>query len=156
MTKDEILAALPTMAQADLEAIQAMTNHLLGGHTGPQARPGGMVAPMVFDALASALGVITAYSNYNHAVFKQLDQRMPGLVVFLNANFKGWDRNKITQLAFLKMLFGLLIDDLKDKRVTPTVGILIINIPRIPEVFEKAFPNYLKTGLGKLVLKTYK
>lgn len=152
LTKEHILGALPSLERVELEAVHAMAGHLLGATAanGPGANPIGRI---VFEALAAALGLTMPYSSYSPTATRQFEKRLPQLLAFFSDEFKSWDSNKVLQTAFLRMMFELLVDDLKERNVTPTVGILVTNMPRLREVFDNAFPNYLACGMGPMIIK---
>jgi len=154
--KEQILSLLPKLARDDLAAIHLMAGHLLGAATVAPEAEADTVGQGIFDALVAALGLPLAYSSFTLTTSaKTFDKKVPGLVKFLNTSFPGWDAKKVSEQAFLRMLFGLLVDDLKEREVTPTLGILIANISRVPEVFDNSFPMYLESGLGKVILKKF-
>lgn len=154
--KESIFGALPKLSRDDLVAVHLMAGHLLGAATAPIDEGAGTANQAIFNALVAALGLPLAYSSFNlTSSAKLFEKKLPSLIEFLNVNFKGWDAKKVTQLAFLRMLFGLLVDDLKEREVTPSMGILISNMGRIPEVFDNAFPFYRESGLGKVILKKF-
>lgn len=154
ISKSDILGALPKLSRGDLEAVHAMASHLLGATAAP-ATAGGTLGGAVFDALVAALGASMAYSRYSPTASRQFEKKLPDLTKFLDQHFEGWNQNKVSQLAFLKMLFSLLADDLKERGVAPTIGIMVTNIPRLSEVFNNAFPGYLANGLGSMILKNF-
>jgi len=152
MTKDEILAALPKLKQADLEAVHALAGHLLGLVPANAAQGGGPA----FDALVTALGLSMAYQTLMGTKAGQIfNKRVPELVKYLDSHFAGWDDNKLSQLAFLQFLYGLIITDLKERNVTASVGMVISNMSRIPELLENAFPGYLRSGMGEVILRQF-
>lgn len=156
MQKDEILGVLPTLDRTSLEAIHALTGALLGA-TGAIDSPLPPQQAVCFNALVSALGASIAYASLaNTQTGKLFNKRMPDFITFLDTNFKGWDSNKITQLAFLRMIFTLIKDDLQKRDVTPSVGMVVSNMIRIRDVFEQAFPGYLSGGMGEVILKRFK
>lgn len=156
MGKDEILAALPKLDRAALEAIQAVTTTLLQGRTGAIGTADHGLTQHAFTALAATLGQPTAYKTFACTeAGKRLQKRLPEFEVFLDKAFEGWGRNLISQQALFQMLFGLLADDLSSRGVRPTLGIMVMNLGRLPEVFDAQFPGYRQAGLGKMVLKGF-
>lgn len=155
VTKGQILEILPKLTRTDLEQVHATAGSLLGGATGAaESGPTG-VAEVTFNALVTALGLSMPYSALPTDIARRFKNAVPPLVKFLDSNFPGWASNKITQLAFLRMLFGLLVDDLKGRGVTPRIGMIVVNMVRLPEVFNAAFPDYLEAGLGGIILNQY-
>ena len=155
MIKDEILAALPKLPKGDLMAIQAVLNHLLGGPTGPLNAGGTVIAPVMFEALARALPLAISPLNVPSQTMRLYNERAAQIVLWLNENFTDWNTKKVTELAFLTSLFDLLIKDLRKNKITPTLGVVITHMIRIPKVFDDAFPGYIKSRMGNLVLKHF-
>lgn len=156
LTKEQILGALPKLERPDLEAIHAVTGSLLGAATGVLTKPASPLALTTFAALAGAVASPMPYASFNAtSAARKFDAYLPDMTAFLNVQFSGWDKNKVSQQAFLTMLFGLLADDLKSRGVAPTLGIMVVNLKRLPEVFDNAFPNYREAGLGKMILKRF-
>lgn len=148
------MAALPSLARADLEAVHGLCTHLLGA-TGT-AQPGALGAGLaLYDALVTALGASVPYSALPTDSARRFRKAVPHFIKFLDTNFVGWDSNKITKTAFLRMLFTLLVTDLKGRGVSPSVNIIIVNMGRMSEVFDNSFPNYLENKLGHVILKQY-
>lgn len=153
-SKEEVLAALPKLSRADLEAVAAVAAHLLGagGALPVEATP---LAITLFEALGGALGRSISPLNAPAKVIAQVNAKGPPLAAVLTQGFPGWDARKTTQLAFLRMLMGLLMDDLSNRGVTPSLGVVVTNLQRIPEVFDTSFPDYRASGLGPLILKRF-
>lgn len=156
MNKDEILAALPALTRPELEAIQAVTSSLLGAATAAFEPGAGTLAAGLLNALCVAVNAaVTPSTLAGTTAGKTFNKHLPAVTKFLDAHFKGWDANKLVQTAFLSMLMELLRDDLKERGVTPSLGIMVTNLLRLPEVFSNAFPNYLEAGLGDMVLRHF-
>lgn len=155
MNRDDIIGALPKLSQPDLIAIQSLISALIkpAGEVLGQAGGNG---PIIFEALSGAVNATVALANLTDtATGKTFQKHLPAVTKFLDAHFKGWDANKLVQTAFLSMLMELLRDDLKERGVTPSLGIMVTNLLRLPEVFSNAFPNYLEAGLGDMVLRHF-
>lgn len=153
VTKDEILGALPSLSHADLLAVQALASALVGGVGAALSLQGAAC----FNALVSALGAQITYSAIEQTkTGKLFIKRLPDFIKFLDANFAGWDSNKLTQMAFLRMIFCLIKEDLQKRDVTPSLGMVVSNMLRIRDVFELAFPGYLSAGMGEVILKGFK
>ena len=157
LTKDQILAALPKLSQADIAAIAAMATSLSAGRTAAPDKRGAAAGSAIFDALQAAVGATMPYETFmaTRNGTKLHAQGIPHLELFLDKHFKGWNNNRVSQQAFLSFMFELLADDLKERGVTPTLGIMVVNLNRVHEVFENAFPGYIASGMGKLILKNF-
>lgn len=153
MVKDDILAALPALSRPELEAIQAVCTSLLGGRPAAFEPGAGTLAAGLLNALCAAVNAAVTPSNLiGTTTGKTFDKHLPAVGRFLGAHFKGYDDNKLVELAFLRLLADLLRDDLKERGVTPTIGILVTNLTRLPEVFDNAYPGYLAAGMGGFIL----
>jgi len=49
-------------------------------------------------------------------------------------------------------MFGLVVDDLTTRGMTPSLNLLILNMGRVPEVFDSNYPGYRASGLASQVL----
>lgn len=157
ISKDDILAALPTLTRPELEAIQAVCASLTGGHTAAFEPGAGTLAASLLNALCAAVNATVSPANLSGtATGKTFNKHLPAVTKFLAAHFKGYDDNKLVELAFLRLLADLLADDLKGRGVTPTIGILVTNLTRLPEVFDNAYPGYLAAGMGSFILDLIK
>ena len=150
LTKDQIIGALPTLSQSDLTAIKAVTVALLG-HGLPDAvnGPNGPSA-WLFEALAGVLGV--SYGLQSGSA-KQFNKSAPVFLKFVEEHFSSSLTKKVNGVAVMRTLLMLIIDDLKGRGVPVSLGSVIVNMPRMPEVFDTAFPNYLSSGLAALIIK---
>jgi len=152
LTKTDILAALPKLSQVDLVAIQVMAASLLKGRTAALPAGAGLVHQTTLNALLATVG---ATQGAPKALLTKFNAKLPGLTRFLDENFPGWGKNRVTQEAFLRMLFGLLHDNIKSIGLTPSLGVMINHLGRMHEVVEDAFPNYLASGMGPVILKRF-
>lgn len=155
LTKDDILAALPNLNRSELEAIHAIAASLLNGRVSNISNEGVTVRQTIFDALAVTIARPMPYASMPLALAKQYEAYFPDLVIFFDKHFKGWDSNKITQTGFLRMIFGLIAADLKARKVPLSIGAIISNLPRIYEIVDNAFPDYLEANMGDLILKIF-
>ena len=156
MTKDKILGALPKLSQPDLEAIIALATSLTNGRTGALQKGADTVSQTILTALAATAGLNVGSISLPERTQQQFNKRCPKFISFLDEHFKGWAANKNSQLAFLKMLFELLADDLKERGINPSIGIMVVNLGRIPEVIDAAFPDYRASGMTDLILRHFK
>lgn len=156
MTKEKILAALPKLTRPDLEAVAAMAGHLLGGRVGNTPPPVSPIADLIFSALVTTLGQPMALGSYSPTATRAFLKKLPALEAFMGESLGLWKEAKVVQIAVLRMVFDLLREDLKSRGVNPTIGIMVVNMGRIPEVFDDAFPNYLQAGMGPVILKRFK
>lgn len=155
MTKDQILTALPSLSRPELEAVQAVALSLLGGRVSHASNEASIARQTVFDALAATISHPMLYFNMPASLAKHYDAAFPSLIYFFDQYFKGWDSNKITQTGFLRMIFSLIAADLKEHEITPSIAMMVHNLPRIYEVVDNAFPDYLRCNRGHMILKMF-
>lgn len=156
MTKDAILTTLPKLSLEDLTVIHAVASKLISGHTAPKNEAAGTLAALFFEALSGPLCVTQPYSNLAGTKWgKQFEKKVPDLGKWLDQHFAGWSDNKVSQLAFLQMLFTMLANDLKRRNLPRSLAMAVTNLEQIPRIFENGYPGYLESGLGKLVLSHF-
>jgi len=153
MTKSELLAALPKLAHADLAAVHAMAEHLLGAAVAAQKQPASTLAPLLFEAMGAALCLTARHENMPDTVQAKLNKQIPLVEEFLAQTFPGKSKTALT--ALLRMLMELLKADLIRIEIKPTYNSMINNLHRLPDVFENSFPGYLESGLGHLVVDKF-
>lgn len=152
--RDYLLGMLPNLNVTDLLAVQTLVTSLLKGRTGDTENGVGHPTGLLFEALSSHLQAIAPWSTVARTKSgKLMLTKEPLLTHFFNQHFRGWDENKVLSLAFMRMMLELLSDDLKERSVNPTFGIMVLNLNRLPEVFRYAFPGYLENHMGYIVLK---
>lgn len=156
MTKDEILAALPKLKRADLEAVAAMAGALLGGRISNVDAPATTLTATCWQALSDALNLTAGYANVPPAVRASFDKQLPNTIEFFNTNFKGWDDNQLGQLAFLRMMFEALRDYLKAGEIKPTYKSMINSMPHMGRAFDNLFPGYLEAGATSIIMARFK
>ena len=159
ITLSQILAALPKLNQADLEAIQATAQTLINGRTAVSGKSATTVSLAVFNALQGAIGLNNAYAAIAPTKWgKQFEKQVPILIEYLNLNFKGWDKNKVVQTAFLSMIFELLVADIRKRHFGLNgvgFGTAVLNMGQIPRVIDDAYPDYRENGMLGMVLKQF-
>lgn len=153
LTTNQILAGLPKLPPDDLKAIIATAQTLLAAQSGAFTAPAGTLAALVIDAISGALNGTASLQTLPAALVKRLEGRLTDFKAFLDRDFRGWDDNKTRQKAFLLRLFELLREDLIHIHIKPTYSTMINTLPRMPEVFDAAFPDYRASGMGHLILK---
>ena len=59
---------------------------------------------------------------------------------------------KIEKIKLLNIFLGKLVSMLRGQRLPITVGVLAVNVQRLPEAIEDAFPGYAEAGImSKLI-----
>jgi hypothetical protein len=156
LTRAQILTALPKLKPADLEAVSAMATHLLtNAPTGRKSGPATPLADAVFDALTQSIRATVPYAKLTPKLRQAYNRQLLGLTEFLDDHFVGWNKNKTAQLAFLRMLFVLVADDLRRRQIKPTIGVMINNMGRVPYAFDDAFPGYREAGMTNLITRNF-
>lgn len=154
LTKDKVLAALPTLTKLDLKAIQAVIGTLLG--SAPTDTESAPEAPLgwLYDALTLHLGAQQNYQAFlKTPPGKQFIKNGPVFLNFIQVNFKGVLDNKVRAQGLMRHLGSLLFEDMKRQKVPITRRTVMANLQRIGDVFRSSYPGYLESGLAVLVLK---
>jgi hypothetical protein len=140
MTKDQVLASLPSLSHDDLKAIRAV----IGGLLGEKASGGLSVASdHPYEWLTAAIGAAIGHKGpMNGYTVREFKKRAPVAMTFINENFADAMKNKTSALAMMRYLIILLIDDMKIKRMPVTLVTVTQNLHRLQEVFNNAFPGY--------------
>jgi hypothetical protein len=144
-----IIATLPTLTKADLAAVRGAADALLG----PQAAPIDTPATPLFEAVTRALGLRLGFAAFSQtATYKPYKRGANAIAGFLGTAFPDAE-NKVTRNALHGLMLECLIDDLKARRVPISLGTLCNNLERCPQVFRDAFPGYIESGHGNIILR---
>lgn len=153
LTKNEIIAALPTLKPDELKAIHAVIFSLLGEPAGVPTTP---LAVPVFDAVSAVLGRNMRHANMPPALAQQFNKNLTELLKFFGNYFPNWNSNKTRRTAFLFFMLNLLKADIMARGLTPTYKIMIQSLGQMAPAFDREFPGYRRSGLGHLILDKFK
>ena len=154
VSKDQILGSLPTLTKADLQALQTVIGGLLGNGATKQAPNPNDPQVWLFEALAATLHLRQSYYPAFMAspVGKTFNKNAPVALGFMTDVFEVAMGSKTSAIGLMRYLLGLLVADLKVKKVPVTRNSIVSNLIRLPEVFENAYPGYIQSGVAKLVM----
>lgn len=144
---NDVLAMLPHLRQRDLSTVRAAIDHLL------DKRVENDPTLPLFGAIKSILGIHTTFRAFqgSRAAYTAWKHRAPACVSFIDQTWP--DASKVAKGALTAVLVDMLIDDLKGGQVPVTLGSVAIHLDRIPQLFERAFPDYIKMGMAHVVLE---
>lgn len=150
MSLIKLLAALPHLKQTELATLRAAIDHLLVHRVDDLDT----TSPL-YAAMAKLLGVGLSYRDFHNVVsFKTWRKSAPAVVSFIEATFP--TATKVAKIAMMTFLLEALIDDLKSRGVPITLGTVTINLDRLPQLFDSAFPDYRQAGMSHLVIEAMK
>lgn len=156
VTKADILTALPKLTGAELAEVAAVIGHLQNkGRSGARPEGAATVPELLFNALAATVGASMSRQNLPAPLAKKLASHAGPVKQFLDADFAGWDSNKLTQQAFLTFLMSLLTNMLTAYETKPSVRTMILNLDKLPKAFDREFPDYRLSKMGHMVLKRF-
>lgn len=147
MTLNQIIAHLPKLTQEELRLLSATIHTLIGcgeSFTGKEAQ--------LFGALQRVLSVQLNYPTFLKTKNGRLwAKNAPPVVSFIEATWGG--QRRVSEFALMAYLLELLVDDMRLWQAPITVGSMTVNLQRIPQVFDTAFPGYRQGGLAHLILE---
>lgn len=157
VSKSEILQALPKLTKKELQDVKAAVDFFLRGTPARQADE-------FEEALSSALKATLAahqvwipknwLSQQTGTYGKAWHSHLTAIRALLAA-LQGTPAIPLpapSQNAVLRHLWALLAADLLERKVPITAGTMVVNMGRIQEVFERAYPGYLRSGLGPRIV----
>lgn len=147
MKFNDMLRELPKLSQEELATVRAAIDHLLGSSDHLLDNTSAL-----YGAMITLLGIKLAYRDFNATKpYREWRKSAPAVVYFIDQTFPA--SGKISKMAITKYLLTALIDDLKARKVPVTLGVVVSNISRLPQIFDACFPNYRESGMAHLVLK---
>ena len=138
MSKDQVLTLLPKLKRDELQAVKAVLDSLLSSKNNNVELWG--------DACRVVLGIEQRFAIVKTVAAKR---NLDAAEEFLKSVLPEHCRAHL--MAARQRLVSLLADDLKRRKVNPTVGIILANLGRLPEVFDNAYPDYRKSGLAWII-----
>lgn len=150
MTAAAIIAELPTLSGADLQKVRASVGFL----SSDDRAPPNAFANTLFEAMRSELHYAPHFSQFSRTKrYGTWAAHLPGLLAFVEKQFKFHEMTANAQRALLRLLVHLLMDDLRGLGAPIGMGIVAANIGRLDVVFDRAFPGYMDAGLAYLIPK---
>lgn len=146
-TAAKIIAQLPSLSRAELSAVKGAADSLLG----PQATSIEQPATPLLTEITRALGLKLGFSAFGQTrAYKQFKPAEQAIELFLQQNFGRLDRR--TGQAIMGLMVDCLIADLKAQGLPLSMGVVCNNLMRAPQALRDAFPGYLESGYGQLII----
>lgn len=146
-TAASIIAQLPTLDRAGLSAVKGAADSLLGLHTAPIEQ----AATPLFKVLTYALGANVGFSAFSQTkAYRQYKQADAAIGQFMAQSWPGLDR-RMGQ-AVMGLMVDCLLADLKARGLPLSMGMVCNNLMRAPQCLRDAFPGYLESGHGQIIL----
>lgn len=142
---DQVLALLPELTDKERLSVSSALSFLAKPQD--KADP---VSTLIFSTLTEVVEAhqsMTGLSTYYRGLF---DKHLPAFKALL-VRFKQGGGRGAAQV--MRLLWRMLADDLKRRQIPVSLGSMILNMGRVAEAFESAFPGYLDSGLADLVMR---
>lgn len=147
------LGALSGLTQAELATVRAACEHLLNREDtrDDPTKP-------LYDSVLRAMGG-SHHGTYRlrwglfkgTTTYSTWKKNAPGVVSFIDQTYP--QASKVAKMGILQVLLDALLEDLKQRGVPITIGVVVSNLSRLPEIFDTCYPDYRKCGMAGLVLK---
>jgi hypothetical protein len=143
-----ILSQLPKLTQQELATVRAACDHLLDRKQDRKQE-----VPALYTAMLDVLGQSgPSYAGFQRTTsWKSWVKNLQEVESFITGLWPGMTK---TQEASINcFLLQLLVDDLKYLKVAATLGSVSSNLGRLPEVFDRNFPDYRANGMAGMILE---
>lgn len=153
MKLSELLGVLPKLSLEELATVRATIEHLLG-----QRQAATPTAPKpeiaLYEAARAIVGGPMAYGPFANSVAgRAWAKNAPSAVAFIDTF--PTDR-RVSRNALDTFMLGLIVDDLKAKRIPVSMGTIANNLGRLKQLFDQGYPGYIESGMQHVVLKALK
>ncbi len=143
---NEVLRFLPHLSQQDLATARGAIEHLLAKKVEDDP-----TLPL-FSTVISLLGVRISFHAFRSTqAYKSWKRTAPAYLQFVDQTWP--EASKVAKGAITAVLLDMLIDDLAGMGVTPTMSSVATGLERIPQLVDRAFPGYRKSGMTHLILE---
>lgn len=147
MKLSEMIGGLPTLNQQELSVLRAACDQLIKAPTDALDE----TSPL-FDELASLLGIRLSFRDFHNVpAYTAWKRHAPTVIGFLGDTHP--DVSRVMKGALMHFLLVALRDDLMERGVPITIGIMTKNLDRLPEIYDVSFPGYRERGMQHVVEK---
>ena len=153
ITKDQILSALPYLDEPALQAIVSAAKGLLAGRATPLASISNDPQAWLYEALTATLAVTYPPSWHTTPTGKLFARNAPTLLKFYTDAFGSEMHKRIAALGIMRFGFDLLAQHLFRKSIPLSTGVMVRNMDGIPALLKMAFPNYIESGMGNVIVQ---
>lgn len=146
LTASQIISALPKLKPKELASIKAAIEQLQ-----PTEAPDKDVQ-LLYDAILTTINSTLPWAKFEgSSAYKDFQTHALGAILFITKTFNSSTRT--TTFSVMRLMIGLLGNDLHKMGIHPTLGSVCRNLNRLPMVFDDAFPNYRESGLVPMLMK---
>lgn len=160
MKADDIIKVLPDLTEDDLKKVRDTISFLLGSEgSGPD-----VVITAEEEELLDAMQKVIVSENiapmFNYRIFKGSKYfkdwrvKIKGLANFVEKHFG--KLSKVDRLGVYVLMYSILVNDLRQRNIPVSIGSITNNSNRLAETLNAEFPDYLNSGLGRVILKAMK
>jgi uncharacterized membrane protein YecN with MAPEG domain len=149
MKVQELISLLGRFQKKDLLKIRSAINHLIGEVETSVSDD----TEMLFNAIVHLLNMRLSYASFlkTKSLRSQWKNKARGVVDFIHTTFA--PKDKATEYAVTLLLVQLLMEDMKKRNVLISLRTLVLNLGRVPVVFDDQYPGYREAGLVGVILK---
>jgi hypothetical protein len=142
----QIIAALPLLTGNERSLIHAALAEMgQAADSGPHS--------LLYGVVADLTGTKLPYSRFTVGpLYKHFKGKAQATTQFIDTCF-GWPDQRSTH-ALMRMLVEGLISDLTAAGVTPSLRAVVLQLDKLPQVFDRMFPGYRQSGAAKIVLES--
>lgn len=154
---DSIASQLATMDYTELLKLRTLTDFWLQDK--PTVQFSSETEQILFEAIKAELstaGVNNAimFSTISTGKYlKAWKQSAASVNSFLDNSFSQ-AKSRSQRLGLCRIFIQALIGELKYKKIPVSAGTIVRNLHHVHQVFDRAFPSYLESGLAYLVVKS--
>lgn len=142
----KIIAELPRLSKSELKTVELAVRQLSTSEN--------EIDEGLFSVISVQLNSRAPYSFFVKSRFyKSWLAGQANFADFVEDITAKKNLKKVQLLAVKRFLIQLIIEDLKTRNIRPTVGTVATSIGRIYDIFDCAYPGYIKAGHGDLVVK---
>ena len=151
--KDTILKLLPSLNEKEIAEIVGLLALL---KTKKKPTLATASSERWFEAIAGVLGIRLGYAGaVKTAAGRNLKAATASAEDFMNSIITEKVTRELGRSAIRKFLVELLVADMKRRGLSPTWGMVVTGLQRLPDVVDAAFPGYRSAGLTHLIFDRF-
>jgi len=151
LTSTDIISALTNLTQDELTQIKEAATFLTKKQIKNIDKYEWLFRAMIEELKIHGVNPYTNFTNFTGTQnFKFFKKGFNVIDSFFKDVYPKYTKH-IQKIGISRILIAALIRDMRSMHIPVTLGTVSKNIHRLPEVFEKSFPNYIQSGLAHLI-----
>lgn len=154
---ESIVSQLAMLSKDDLKKVKSMSDFLLGGdEAGTPSNPEDPFEEVLFQSINAEMQNL-GFRPVSYSAFKEMNaykawkRDWPSAKEFLQTSFGKEGEKKSVQIAICRIIIKESVTWMRKVGIPVTTANACKAVGKFPQLFDRAFPGYLASGIAYLV-----